>query len=104
MPDGAGVIGIEAALGGPPDIVYECVGKRGLIQRCIAYCRPRGTIIALGMCTPPDTILPFPLVVKELRIQTSAFYEMSAALYYLTGPRTSVDAYTKRRLGLSQLK
>ncbi len=56
---------VEAALGGPPDIVYECVGKPGLIQRCIEYCRPRGTIIVLGLCTPPDTIMPFPLVVKE---------------------------------------
>jgi (R,R)-butanediol dehydrogenase/meso-butanediol dehydrogenase/diacetyl reductase len=67
---------VEAALGGPPDVVYECVGKVGLIQRCIEYCRPRGTVVVLGLCTHADTIMPFPLVVKELRLQASAFYEV----------------------------
>jgi len=67
---------VEAALGGPPDVVYECVGKPGLIQRCIDYCRPRGTIIVLGLCTPPDTFMPFTLVTKEQKIQASAFYEV----------------------------
>jgi (R,R)-butanediol dehydrogenase/meso-butanediol dehydrogenase/diacetyl reductase len=75
-PADASPAAVEAALGGPPDIVYECVGKPGLIQRCIEYCRPRGTIVVLGLCTPPDTIMPFPLVVKELKIQASAFYEV----------------------------
>lgn len=67
---------VEAALGGPPDIVYECVGKPGLIQRCIEYCRPRGTIVVLGLCTPPDSFMPFTLVTKEQTIQASAFYEV----------------------------
>ncbi|RYG85131.1 alcohol dehydrogenase [bacterium] len=67
---------VNRALGGPPDVVYECVGKPGLIQRCIEYCRPRGTIVVLGLCTPPDTFMPFHLVVKEQVIQASAFYEL----------------------------
>jgi (R,R)-butanediol dehydrogenase/meso-butanediol dehydrogenase/diacetyl reductase len=67
---------VEAALGGPPDVVYECVGKVGLIQRCVEYCRPRGTIVVLGLCTHPDTFMPFQLVSKEQRIQASAFYEV----------------------------
>lgn len=67
---------INAALGGPPDIVYEAVGKPGLIQKCIEFCKPRGTIVVLGLCTPPDTIMPFQLVTKEQRIQASAFYEL----------------------------
>jgi (R,R)-butanediol dehydrogenase/meso-butanediol dehydrogenase/diacetyl reductase len=75
-PADASPAAVEAALGGPPDIVYECVGKPGLIQRCIEYCRPRGSIVVLGLCTHPDTIMPFPLVVKELKIQASAFYEV----------------------------
>jgi (R,R)-butanediol dehydrogenase/meso-butanediol dehydrogenase/diacetyl reductase len=75
-PSNASPQAVEAALGGPPDVVYECVGKPGLIQRCIEYCRPRGTVVVLGLCTHPDTIMPFPLVSKELRIQASAFYEL----------------------------
>jgi (R,R)-butanediol dehydrogenase/meso-butanediol dehydrogenase/diacetyl reductase len=67
---------VNAALGGPPDVVYEAVGKPGLIQRSIEYCRPRGTVVVLGLCTHPDTINPFLFVTKEQRIQASAFYEV----------------------------
>ena len=67
---------VNAALGGPPDIVYEAVGKAGLIQKCVEYCKPRGTIIVLGLCTAPDTFMPFQFVSKEQRIQASAFYEV----------------------------
>jgi (R,R)-butanediol dehydrogenase / meso-butanediol dehydrogenase / diacetyl reductase len=67
---------VNAALGGPPDVVYEAVGKPGLIQRSIEYCRPRGTVVVLGLCTHPDTFNPFLFVTKEQRIQASAFYEV----------------------------
>lgn len=67
---------VHAALGGPPDVVYECVGKPGLIQRCIDYCRPRGTVVVLGLCTHPDTFMPFNFVTREQRLQASAFYEV----------------------------
>jgi (R,R)-butanediol dehydrogenase/meso-butanediol dehydrogenase/diacetyl reductase len=67
---------VNAALGGPPDIVYEAVGKVGLIQKAIEYVKPRGTVIVLGLCTPPDTFLPFQFVSKEVTLQASAFYEV----------------------------
>jgi (R,R)-butanediol dehydrogenase/meso-butanediol dehydrogenase/diacetyl reductase len=67
---------VNAALGGPPDIVYEAVGKVGLIQKCIEYVKPRGTVIVLGLCTPPDTFMPFQFVSKEVTLQASAFYEV----------------------------
>jgi (R,R)-butanediol dehydrogenase/meso-butanediol dehydrogenase/diacetyl reductase len=67
---------VNAALGGPPDIVYEAVGKVGLIQKCIEYVKPRGTVIVLGLCTPADTFMPFQFVSKEVTLQASAFYEV----------------------------
>jgi (R,R)-butanediol dehydrogenase/meso-butanediol dehydrogenase/diacetyl reductase len=75
-PADASPTAVAAALGGPPDVVYECVGKPGLIQRCIDHCRPRGTVVVLGLCAQPDTIMPFPLVAKEIKVQASAFYEV----------------------------
>ncbi|MCC6949679.1 MAG: alcohol dehydrogenase catalytic domain-containing protein [Bradyrhizobiaceae bacterium] len=66
------------ALGGPPDIVFECVGKPGLIQRCIDHVRPRGgTVVVLGLCTGSDAIQPFEAVNKEVRIQMASFYELA---------------------------
>jgi (R,R)-butanediol dehydrogenase / meso-butanediol dehydrogenase / diacetyl reductase len=64
------------ALGGAPDVVYECVGVPGMIARGIDYVRPRGTVIVLGLCTHSDTFMPFTLVAKEVRLQPSAFYDL----------------------------
>lgn len=67
---------VNRALGGPPEIVFEAVGKAGLIQRCVDYCDRRGTVVVVGLCTTPDTINPFFVINKEVRIQPSAFYDV----------------------------
>ena len=67
---------VARALGGPPDIVFEAVGKPGLIARSIAQVRPRGTVVVLGLCANADTFVPFAAVAKEARIQPSAFWEV----------------------------
>ena len=66
---------VNAALGGEPDIVFECVGKPGVLAQCIEHVRIKGTIMVLGLCTQPDTFIPFRAVSKEVRIQTSAFFD-----------------------------
>lgn len=93
---------VNEALGGPPDIVFECVGKPGLIQQGIEAVRPRGLIVVLGLCTVPDTIHPFVAVTREARIQPSAFYgvrEFEIAIDTLTAghvaPRTMITDRVK---------
>jgi len=66
---------VNAALGGPPDIVFECVGKPGVLAQCIEHVRIRGTVVVLGLCTAPDIFIPFRAVSKEVCIQTSAFFD-----------------------------
>ncbi|MCC6202280.1 MAG: alcohol dehydrogenase catalytic domain-containing protein [Gammaproteobacteria bacterium] len=73
-PDEDLAAGAARVLGGAPEVVFECVGKPGLIQRSIELVRPRGLVVVLGLCTLPDTISPFLAVSKEARIQPSAFY------------------------------
>jgi (R,R)-butanediol dehydrogenase / meso-butanediol dehydrogenase / diacetyl reductase len=67
---------VQRVLRGAPDIVFECVGKPGLIQQCIQHVRPRGTVVVVGLCTVPDTFSPFLTVVKEVRIQPAALYRV----------------------------
>jgi (R,R)-butanediol dehydrogenase / meso-butanediol dehydrogenase / diacetyl reductase len=67
---------VHTTLKGPPDIVFECVGKPGLIKQSIDYVRPRGTVVVLGLCTAVDSFVPFLAVVKEVRIQPAALYRM----------------------------
>jgi (R,R)-butanediol dehydrogenase / meso-butanediol dehydrogenase / diacetyl reductase len=65
---------VNSALGGPPEVVFECVGRPGLVSRAIQHAGPRGTIVLLGLCTAPDAFVPFEAISKEVRIQTSAFF------------------------------
>ncbi len=60
--------------GGAPDLIFECVGAPGLIQQCIDLAPRRGTLIAVGVCEQPDTILPFPALIKELVIKFAIAY------------------------------
>lgn len=75
VPPGETVVeDVNRALGGPPDIVYECVGAPGLIARSVEHARVKGTVVVLGLCAQPDTFMPFAAVAKEVRIQPSAFF------------------------------
>ncbi len=82
--DAADPVGAAArALGGPADVVFECVGVPGLIAQAVQQVCNRGTILLLGLCTRPDTLNTFAMLSKEVRLVTSAFFtvpEYEAAL------------------------
>lgn len=65
----------DRALGGKADIVFECAGVPGLIMQAAAQARVQGTVVILGLCSRPDSIVPFTLVSKEVRLITSAFFK-----------------------------
>ena len=60
--------------GGPPDIIFECVGAPGLIQQCIEMAGYGSTIVPVGVCEKPDSIMPFFGLIKELKIQFAMAY------------------------------
>jgi (R,R)-butanediol dehydrogenase/meso-butanediol dehydrogenase/diacetyl reductase len=73
----------DRALGGKADIVFECVGVPGLIAQAIDQVRIKGSVVILGLCTRPDSFVPFVALSKEVRLLTSAFFkrqEYEAAL------------------------
>jgi (R,R)-butanediol dehydrogenase / meso-butanediol dehydrogenase / diacetyl reductase len=95
---------VTSALGGPPEIVFECVGRPGLIARSIQHAGPRGTVVVLGLCTAPDTLMPFAAVSKEVRIQTSAFFhaqEFQAAVDALASGQAAPRALVTDTVTLS---
>lgn len=63
-----------AVAGGPPDLLFECVGAPGLIQQCIDIAPRRAMLVPVGVCEQPDTILPFPALIKELSIRFAIAY------------------------------
>jgi (R,R)-butanediol dehydrogenase/meso-butanediol dehydrogenase/diacetyl reductase len=66
---------VADVLGGPPDVVLECVGVPGMIARSIDCVRPRGLVVVLGFCVTPDTFQPTAAIAKEVRMQFAALYD-----------------------------
>lgn len=57
------------AAGGPPDVIFECVGLPGLIQQCIDLSKPLGKIVVVGVLMKEDSLVPISAILKELSIQ-----------------------------------
>jgi (R,R)-butanediol dehydrogenase/meso-butanediol dehydrogenase/diacetyl reductase len=61
--------------GGPPDVVFECVGVPGLIQECMNLAPNRGRVVVVGVCISPDTFVPAIGVIKELDLRFVVAYQ-----------------------------
>lgn len=104
--DADSVSKVNAALGSPPDIVFECVGRPGILAQALEHLRPRGTIMMLGLCTAEDSFIPFRAVSKEARLITSAFFTMGeyqAALDALDGGKAPPHAMITETVALSSM-
>ncbi|UNU43679.1 alcohol dehydrogenase [Sphingopyxis sp. YF1] len=65
---------IVAALGGAPDIVFECAGVPGTIARAMALVRPQGQVVSLGFCMVPDQFVPGMALMKDVSLRFSLIY------------------------------
>ena len=61
--------------GGPPDVIFDCVGVPGMIRSCVDMSRARGTIVVVGVCMKEDTQVPLSAILKELKIQYVLGYQ-----------------------------
>jgi (R,R)-butanediol dehydrogenase/meso-butanediol dehydrogenase/diacetyl reductase len=65
---------INAALGGPPDVVFEGIGVPGALGKAISYVRRNGTVASLGICTVDDPIVPALAAMKQIRLIFPVLY------------------------------
>lgn len=63
--------------GGPPDIVFECVGRPGMFAEAIRAVKPRGQIVSAGASFQHDGFAPIEAVVKEVTMRFSAGYSVA---------------------------
>lgn len=68
---------LARALGGAPDVVIEGAGSAGAIQQSINLVRNGGTVLSLGGCTKPDSIMPAIAMFKDITLQFSVAYGFS---------------------------
>lgn len=55
--------------GGPPDVIFECVGVPGMIQKAVDLSKTFGRIVVVGVCMVEDTTVPFAAIFKEINVQ-----------------------------------
>ena len=60
--------------GGPPDIIFECVGAPVMIQKCVDITRPFGRMVVVGVCMVEDKMVPISAIFKEVNIHSILGY------------------------------
>jgi 2-desacetyl-2-hydroxyethyl bacteriochlorophyllide A dehydrogenase len=68
---------IEEALGGTPDVVFECAGAVGLLGQSVNLVKTNGLVISMGFCTAPDPVIPGIATFKQVTIKFSMAYTLS---------------------------
>jgi len=59
---------VAGALGGAPDIVFECAGAPGLLGQAIEHVCTLGQVVSLGFCRTPDPVIPGVAGFKGVRL------------------------------------
>jgi len=60
--------------GGPPAVVFECVGAKGTLRQATRLAASGGQIVVIGYCMVADEIDPHECINKNLTIDFSAGY------------------------------
>lgn len=69
------------ALGGPADIVFECVGAEGMLAKSVQHAKIYGKVVSLGFCTKPDQLMPALAAYKCVTMQFLVGYGMDEFLH-----------------------
>jgi (R,R)-butanediol dehydrogenase/meso-butanediol dehydrogenase/diacetyl reductase len=70
------------------DLVFECVGKPGLLLASLQNVRPRGTLVSLGFCMAQETFFAAAAAQREVTIKFPILYTISDF-------QTTLDAFEK---------
>lgn len=88
------------------DVVFECVGSRGMIAACLESVAPRGRIVVAGVCLEEDGFMPVAGVVKDIDMSFVSYYtrqEFTLAAKLLQHSRIDVSDFITGRGGLDDL-
>ncbi len=66
----AGDAGVAFAdlVGGPPEVIFECVGTPGMIEEAVRIAPLFGRVIVVGACMEQDHLYPMVALTKELTL------------------------------------
>jgi (R,R)-butanediol dehydrogenase/meso-butanediol dehydrogenase/diacetyl reductase len=94
------------AAGGPPEVIFECVGAPGLLRECMALAPVRGRLVVVGVNRGEDAILPRVGIRKELSIRFALGYDrgnFGLVLDLVASGRIDPAAFISGVIGLDEL-
>ncbi len=95
-----------AAAGGPPDVVFECVGVGGTLEQAMELVKPRGRVIVVGVCMTDDSIKPLVAINKHLTLQFVLGYtpqEFAESLAAIADGSVDTTPLVTRTVSLDEL-
>ncbi|MBV9281974.1 MAG: alcohol dehydrogenase catalytic domain-containing protein [Chloroflexi bacterium] len=105
--DEAVVERIKEALGGRPDVTFDCVSNQASIDQAIALAQKGGAVIVVGVAAGPVQI-PLPIIQdQEIRIEGSAMYvkrDVQRAMDMLVAGAVPVDEIVTATYPLEQIE
>ena len=66
---------VREMTGRSPDLVFECIGVKGTLEKAINMVGPRGQVVVVGVCMEPDTIQPLACIMKEVSVNFVLGYD-----------------------------
>jgi threonine dehydrogenase-like Zn-dependent dehydrogenase len=95
-----------AAAGGPPPVVFECVGVPGTLQQAMDLVGRRGRVVVVGVCMTEDRLTPMLGILKHLSVQFVLGYtraEFAEALAALADGSIDPAPMVTRTVTLAEL-
>lgn len=66
---------VRQLTGGPPQVVFDCVGVPGSFQLAIDYAPHDARVVIVGLCMAADTFFPAKALTKELDLSFAFIYK-----------------------------
>jgi threonine dehydrogenase-like Zn-dependent dehydrogenase len=88
--------------GGPPQVVFDCVGVPGSFQLAIDYAPHDARVVIVGLCMAADTFFPAKALTKELDLSFAFIYkkpDFEIVIELLARERIDVGGLVTSRVG-----
>lgn len=89
-----------------PDVVFECVGRPGMIGQAMDLAGVDGRVVVVGVCISQDTTFPYTALHKELDVRYAIYYgrdDFTATIDVLGAHALHLDGFVEGTIGLAEL-
>jgi threonine dehydrogenase-like Zn-dependent dehydrogenase len=97
---------LESFFSGPPELVFECVGKPGTILQSMETVDRGGTVVIVGNCFEEITLHPITWILKEINIKASqgtTGADFETAIGWIAERKVDSSVFITRTIALEDL-